>query len=62
MLVCCHAPLQGGVATFEEPEKGGRSGYVGWMGFGGSVFQWHPELKIGQPLGNLSFILNFGKK
>ena len=20
---------------------------LGWHGFGGSVFQWHPELKIG---------------
>jgi hypothetical protein len=25
----------------------GRDGFVGWIGFGGSVFQWHPELKIG---------------
>ena len=25
----------------------GREGYIGWLGFGGSVFQWHPELKIG---------------
>ena len=24
-----------------------RSGYYGWMGLGGSVLQWHPELKIG---------------
>lgn len=24
----------------------GREGYYGWMGFGGSVFQWHPELGI----------------
>ena len=24
-----------------------RDGFVGWMGFGGSVMQWHPELKIG---------------
>ncbi len=22
-------------------------GFVGWMGIGGSVFQWHPELEIG---------------
>ena len=22
--------------------KQGRLGFVGWMGFGGSVFQWHP--------------------
>ena len=24
-----------------------RDGYYGWMGYGGSVFQWHPELEIG---------------
>ena len=24
-----------------------REGYFGWMGLGGSVFQWHPELEIG---------------
>ena len=59
-MYACMLPLalQGGVATFEEPEQGGRSGYVGWMGFGGSVFQWHPELKIGQRLGSIT--LDFG--
>ena len=25
----------------------GREGYYGWLGLGGSVAQWHPELKIG---------------
>ena len=25
----------------------GREGFFGWMGLGGSIFQWHPELKIG---------------
>ena len=25
----------------------GRSGFFGWMGFGGSCFQWNPQLKIG---------------
>ena len=25
----------------------GREGYYGWFGVGGSVFNWHPELKIG---------------
>jgi len=25
----------------------GREGFYGWMGMGGSVFQWHPELEIG---------------
>ena len=41
---------QGGVAQFEEEDRShtnGRHGYFGWMGFGGSVFQWHPELRIG---------------
>ena len=41
---------QGGVAQFEEEDTSqteGRKGFYGWMGFGGSVFQWHPELKIG---------------
>ena len=25
----------------------GREGFYGWMGFGGSIFQWHPEHEIG---------------
>ena len=36
---------QGGVNKFEE--EGGRDGYYGWFGYGGSVFQWHPDLNIG---------------
>ena len=24
-----------------------RDGFYGWFGYGGSIFQWHPELKIG---------------
>jgi len=36
---------QGGVNKFEE--DGGRDGYYGWFGYGGSVFQWHPDLRIG---------------
>ena len=47
---------QGGVALFHLPpdagvlDKGlnrGREGFYGWMGLGGSIFQWHPEKKIG---------------
>ena len=48
---------QGGVAHFShEPpprtaiDRGlntGREGFYGWMGLGGSIFQWHPGLKIG---------------
>jgi CubicO group peptidase (beta-lactamase class C family) len=48
---------QGGLASFPPPDdadsamdKGlnrGREGYYGWMGLGGSIFQWQPERKIG---------------
>ena len=24
----------------------GREGFYGWMGYGGSIFQWHPENRI----------------
>jgi hypothetical protein len=27
--------------------KSGRAGFVGWLGFGGSVMQWRPDLAIG---------------
>lgn len=48
---------QGGVAKFSETSKqstklarafnDGREGFYGWMGLCGSLFQWHPEHKIG---------------
>lgn len=48
---------QAGLAFFKESDatKGrleaglnsGRGGFVGWMGLGGSVFQWHREHRIG---------------
>ena len=47
---------QGGLAEFSSTEQDsgldaglnrGREGFFGWMGLGGSIFQWHPELKIG---------------
>ena len=48
---------QGGVATFGELSdkpgsfeialNTGRDGFVGWMGLGGSVFQWNPERQLG---------------
>ena len=48
---------QGGVALFTECNEQskkidrelnqGREGFYGWMGLGGSIFQWHPELDIG---------------
>lgn len=48
---------QGGVDFFTAPTasstaleaafNSGREGFYGWMGLGGSIFQWHPEHKIG---------------
>ena len=48
---------QGGVALFTEEagkigqsEQGlntGREGFYGWLGLGGSIFQWHPSIQIG---------------
>jgi CubicO group peptidase (beta-lactamase class C family) len=48
---------QGGVNQFVKPTarssalerdfNQGREGFYGWMGLGGSIFQWHPELDIG---------------
>jgi CubicO group peptidase (beta-lactamase class C family) len=48
---------QGGVNRFsataaqgsglERAFNEGREGFYGWMGLGGSIFQWHPEQQIG---------------
>ena len=48
---------QGGVNQFvqctanssrlERDFNQGREGFYGWMGLGGSIFQWHPQLDIG---------------
>jgi len=37
---------QGGIAKYPK-DNTFRDGYYGWAGYGGSVFQWHPEVKIG---------------
>lgn len=57
MVIMTTAFTQGGVALFSRPgpdsnwfEKAlnvGREGFYGWMGLGGSIFQWHPQFKIG---------------
>jgi CubicO group peptidase (beta-lactamase class C family) len=31
----------------EQAFNGGREGFYGWMGLGGSIFQWHPRHEIG---------------
>jgi CubicO group peptidase (beta-lactamase class C family) len=48
---------QGGVAKFTAADESftpsdhrlnaGREGFYGWMGLGGSLFQWHPQHQIG---------------
>ncbi len=48
---------QGGVAKFTTADdsftitdhrfNAGREGFFGWMGLGGSLFQWHPQHQIG---------------
>jgi CubicO group peptidase (beta-lactamase class C family) len=48
---------QGGVAKFTAADdsftasdhrlNAGREGFYGWMGLGGSLFQWHPQHQIG---------------
>jgi CubicO group peptidase (beta-lactamase class C family) len=48
---------QGGVNEFIETDatsipldrafNAGREGFFGWMGLGGSIFQWHPRYEIG---------------
>ncbi len=48
---------QGGVAHFADTTPAssdldraintGREGFYGWMGLGGSLFQWHPQHRIG---------------
>ncbi|MDP5070471.1 MAG: beta-lactamase family protein, partial [Congregibacter sp.] len=48
---------QGGVDQFlpsthssgllEKAFNDGREGFYGWMGLGGSIFQWHPEAQLG---------------
>ena len=48
---------QGGVDSFtacnpgstqaEQDFNEGREGFYGWMGLGGSIFQWHPGLDVG---------------
>ncbi len=48
---------QGGVNLFTKPDakstglerafNEGREGFYGWMGLGGSIFQWHPRHEIG---------------
>jgi len=40
-------PSKGSSSAFTKALNDGREGFYGWMGLGGSVFQWHPEADIG---------------
>jgi CubicO group peptidase (beta-lactamase class C family) len=40
-------PVTAGSPVMERQFNEGREGYYGWMGLGGSIFQWHPEREIG---------------
>lgn len=35
------------ISSLDRHIVSGREGFYGWMGLGGSIFQWHPELKLG---------------
>ena len=45
--VDCFTPCTPASSRLEREFNQGREGFYGWMGFGGSIFQWHPELDIG---------------
>ena len=45
--VDCFKPTGTQSSLFERAFNKGREGYYGWMGFGGSIFQWHPAQDIG---------------
>ncbi len=42
-----HVPTDSSSNGFERALNVGREGFYGWMGFGGSIFQWHPGNEIG---------------
>jgi CubicO group peptidase (beta-lactamase class C family) len=45
--VDCFLPCTPDAPRLERDFNEGREGFYGWMGFGGSIFQWHPQLDIG---------------
>ena len=45
--VDCFTPCTPDSTQVERDFNEGREGFYGWMGLGGSIFQWHPELDIG---------------
>ena len=45
--VDCFLPCTPDSTRAERDFNKGREGFYGWMGLGGSIFQWHPGLDIG---------------
>jgi CubicO group peptidase (beta-lactamase class C family) len=45
--VDCFLPSTPDSTRAERDFNEGREGFYGWMGLGGSIFQWHPGLDIG---------------
>ena len=45
--LCYFQNLPDATKSEKENLNKNRQGYYGWFGYGGSVFQWHPEQKIG---------------
>ena len=45
--VALFAPTKTNASAMEKSLNHGREGFYGWMGLGGSIFQWHPEYQIG---------------
>ncbi len=45
--VALFAPTKTNASAMEKALNHGREGFYGWMGLGGSIFQWHPEYQIG---------------
>jgi CubicO group peptidase (beta-lactamase class C family) len=45
--VDCFRACNASSSRIEREFNEGREGFYGWMGLGGSIFQWHPGLDIG---------------
>ncbi|PLW68165.1 serine hydrolase domain-containing protein [Pseudohalioglobus lutimaris] len=45
--VDCFTPCTAQSTRIERDFNEGREGFYGWMGLGGSIFQWHPKRDIG---------------
>jgi hypothetical protein len=40
-------PCTDATSQFTKALNEGREGFYGWMGLGGSIFQWHPDAELG---------------